>query len=69
MIDTQVHFREPGLAHKEDLESGSRGAVMGGVITAVVEMPDTQPTTTSAQALADKVARAHHWMHCDFAFL
>lgn len=69
MIDTQVHFREPGLAHKEDLESGSRGAVMGGVITAVFEMPDTQPTTTSAQALADKLARANHWMHCDLAFL
>jgi dihydroorotase len=67
VIDTQVHFREPGLTHKEDLESGSRGAVMGGV-TAVFEMPNTQPTTTSAEALADKVARAHHRMHCDFAF-
>src|SRR5215471_3140695 len=67
VIDTQVHFREPGLTHKEDLESGSRSAVMGGV-TAVFEMPNTNPTTTSAQALADKVARAHHRMHCDFAF-
>jgi len=67
VIDTQVHFREPGLTHKEDLESGSRSAVMGGV-TAVFEMPNTQPTTTSAEALADKVARAHHRMHCDFAF-
>lgn len=67
VIDTQVHFREPGLTHKEDLETGSRSAVMGGV-TAVFEMPNTNPTTTSAQALADKVARAHHRMHCDFAF-
>src|SRR2546421_6189744 len=67
VIDTQVHFREPGLTHKEDLESGSRSAVMGGV-TAVFEMPNTQPTTISAEALADKVARAHHRMHCDFAF-
>src|SRR5262249_62283750 len=54
VIDTQVHFREPGLTHKEDLESGSRSAVLGGV-TAVFEMPNTQPMTTSADALADKV--------------
>ncbi len=67
VIDTQVHFREPGLTHKEDLETGSRSAVMGGV-TAVFEMPNTNPTTTSASAMADKVARAHHRMHCDFAF-
>src|SRR5947199_6325410 len=67
VIDSQVHFREPGLTHKEDLESGSRSAVMGGV-TAVFEMPNTDPLTTSAAALADKVARGHHRMHCDFAF-
>jgi dihydroorotase len=67
VIDTQVHFREPGMTHKEDLESGSRSGVMGGV-TAVFEMPNTNPATTSAEALADKVARAHHRMHCDFAF-
>src|SRR5262245_11805797 len=67
VIDTQVHFREPGLTHKEDLESGSRGAVMGGV-TAAFEMPNTNPTTTTAPAMADKVASAHHRMHCDFAF-
>ncbi|HEV7439108.1 MAG TPA: dihydroorotase, partial [Methylobacterium sp.] len=60
-------FREPGATHKEDLESGSLGAVMGGV-TAVFEMPNTNPQTTSAAALADKIARAHHRMHCDFAF-
>ena len=67
VIDTQVHFREPGLTHKEDLESGSRAAVKGGV-TAVFEMPNTIPLTTGAAELADKVARARHRMHCDFAF-
>jgi dihydroorotase len=67
VIDTQVHFREPGLTQKEDLETGSRSAVLGGV-TAVFEMPNTNPTTTSAPALADKLARGHHRMHCDFAF-
>lgn len=67
VIDSQVHFREPGLTHKEDLESGSRAAVMGGV-TAVFEMPNTNPLTTSAAALADKVARGANRMHCDFAF-
>jgi dihydroorotase len=67
VIDTQVHFREPGLTHKEDLESGSRSAVMGGV-TAVFEMPNTDPLTTTEQAFAGKVKLAYHRMHCDFAF-
>jgi dihydroorotase len=67
VIDTQVHFREPGAVHKEDLETGSRSAVLGGV-TAVFEMPNTDPLTISAEALADKVRRGHHRMHCDFAF-
>jgi dihydroorotase len=67
VIDSHVHFREPGLTHKEDLESGSRGAVLGGV-TAVFEMANTNPATTDAAAVADKVKRAHHRMHCDFAF-
>ena len=67
VIDTQVHFREPGLEHKEDLETGSRGAVLGGV-TAVFEMPNTKPLTTTAATLADKVARARGRMFCDFAF-
>ncbi len=66
-IDSQVHFREPGLTHKEDLETGSRAAVMGGV-TAVFEMPNTDPLTTGAAALEDKLARARGRMHCDFAF-
>ncbi|RWL04353.1 MAG: dihydroorotase [Mesorhizobium sp.] len=67
VIDSQVHFREPGLEHKEDLETGSRAAVLGGV-TAVFEMPNTNPLTTSEAALADKVRRATGRMHCDFAF-
>ena len=67
VIDSQVHFREPGLEWKEDLESGSRCAVLGGV-TAVFEMPNTEPTTTDAGALADKLARAKGRMHCDHAF-
>lgn len=67
VIDSQVHFREPGLEHKEDLEHGARAAVMGGV-TAVFEMPNTNPLTITAEAHADKVARAHHRMACDFAF-
>ena len=67
VIDTQVHFREPGLEWKEDLESGSRAAVLGGVV-AVFEMPNTEPTTTDADALADKLARAAGRMHSDHAF-
>ena len=67
VIDTQVHFREPGMTHKEDLETGSRAAVMGGV-TAVFEMPNTRPPTVSAEALADKLERAEARMHCDHAF-
>ncbi len=67
VIDSQVHFREPGLEWKEDLETGSRGAVLGGVTT-VFEMPNTEPVTTDAGALADKLARARGRMHCDHAF-
>jgi dihydroorotase len=67
VIDTQVHFREPGATHKEDLETGAHAAVLGGV-TAVFEMPNTSPLTIDAAALADKVARAKTRMHCDFAF-
>ncbi len=67
VVDSQVHFREPGLEHKENLETGSRAAVLGGV-TAVFEMPNTNPLTTGEAALADKVRRATGRMHCDFAF-
>ncbi|MDX1402662.1 MAG: dihydroorotase, partial [Kiloniellales bacterium] len=67
VIDTQVHFREPGLEHKEDLESGSRAAVMGGV-TAFFEMPNTNPSTLSAEDLSNKLSRAEGRSWCDHAF-
>ncbi|MGM4916119.1 dihydroorotase [Tardiphaga sp. 813_E8_N1_3] len=67
VIDTQVHFREPGLEQKEDLETGSKSAVMGGV-TGVFEMPNTNPLTIDEATFTDKVKRGHHRMHCDYAF-
>ncbi len=67
VIDSQVHFREPGLEHKEDLETGSRAAVLGG-ITAVFEMPNTNPNTDTADRVHDKLNRARHRMWCDHAF-
>src|SRR5579872_5860850 len=57
VIDSQVHFREPGATHKEDLATGSAAAVLGGV-TAIFEMPNTDPLTVSASALQDKLTRA-----------
>lgn len=67
VIDTQVHFREPGLEHKEDLASGSLAAVKGGV-TAVFEMPNTKPTTSTPDQVLDKLNRARGRMWCDHAF-
>jgi len=67
VMDTQVHFREPGNAHKEDLETGSLAAILGGV-TAVFEMPNTNPPTTTRAAIEDKLARAKGRMYCDHAF-
>lgn len=67
VIDSQVHFREPGAEHKEDLATGSDAAVLGGV-TSVFEMPNTKPTTSTAETLADKLARAKGRMRCDHAF-
>lgn len=67
LIDTQVHFREPGLEHKEDLETGTKGAALGGV-TAIFEMPNTKPNTTTNVAIADKVARAKGRAWVDHAF-
>jgi len=67
VIDTQVHFREPGLEHKEDLASGTAAAALGGV-TAVFEMPNTKPSTLTAEDLADKLARARGRAWCDHAF-
>ncbi len=67
VIDAHVHFREPGLTAKEDFETGSRAAVLGGV-TSVFEMPNSNPPTVSAEGLADKLARAAGRMACDYAF-
>ena len=67
VIDSQVHFREPGLDWKEDLETGARSAALGGVV-AVFEMPNTNPSTTSPEMLADKLARAKGRMDIDHAF-
>ncbi len=67
VIDTQVHLREPGLEHKEDLATGTAAAIAGGV-TAVFEMPNTRPATTTAEALRDKLRRAAGRASCDYAF-
>lgn len=56
-IDPQVHFREPGLEHKEDLHTASRACAKGGV-TSFLEMPNTRPLTTTQAALDDKLQRA-----------
>ena len=57
VVDPQVHFRDPGFTHKEDLETGSRACAAGGV-TSFLEMPNTRPTTTTLDAMAAKKARA-----------
>jgi len=67
VIDSQVHMREPGLEHKEDLAHGALGAVLGGVTT-VFEMPNTKPNTDTPAALADTLQRASGRMRCDHAF-
>ena len=67
LIDTQVHFREPGLEHKEDLYHGSLSAIKGG-ITAFFEMPNTLPPTARKEDLEEKVQRAKQKSWCDFAF-
>lgn len=67
VIDSQVHFREPGMTHKEDLETGTRAAILGGV-TSIFEMPNTNPSTTTAAALQDKLDRAKGRAHCNYAF-
>jgi len=67
VIDSQVHFREPGLTHKEDLESGTRAAALGGV-TAIFEMPNTTPATITRAALEEKLALAAGRTWVDHAF-
>lgn len=67
VIDSQVHFREPGLEHKEDLATGTAAAAMGGV-TAVFDMPNTKPPTLTKADLADKCRRAKGRAWVDIAF-
>ena len=67
LIDTQVHFREPGLTYKEDIESGSRSALFGG-LTGFFEMPNTKPPTDSLSALQHKFDLAKNRSHTHFAF-
>lgn len=67
VIDSQVHFREPGLTHKEDLETGTRSAILGGVTT-IFEMPNTAPSTTTQEAFEDKLHRAQNRCHAHYAF-
>ncbi|WP_281015966.1 MULTISPECIES: dihydroorotase [unclassified Minwuia] len=67
VIDSQVHFREPGAEHKENLEAGMAGAALGGV-TAIFEMPNTKPSTTTPEAIQDKLDRAKGRAAVDHAF-
>ncbi len=67
VIDPQVHFREPGREHKEDLGSGSRAAVKGGV-TSFLEMPNTDPSTSNQAALDDKLRRAAEKCVANYGF-
>ena len=67
VIDSQVHFREPGLTHKETLEAGTRGAVLGGV-TGIFEMPNTRPLTLAPADLQSKLDAARGRAWCDYAF-
>lgn len=67
VIDSQVHFREPGNEHKEDITTGTAAAALGGV-TAVFEMPNTDPPTVTVAALADKCRRAKGRAWTDIAF-
>ena len=66
-IDTQVHFREPGQEHKEDLATGTAAAALGGIV-AVFEMPNTSPSTLTRADLDDKLARARGRAWVDHAF-
>ena len=67
VIDSQVHFREPGLEGKETLESGMLSAVAGGV-TAIFEMPNTNPLTITPDTIEDKLKRASKGAWSDYAF-
>ena len=67
LIDTQVHFRDPGLSHKEDFSSGTKGAILGGVTTDF-DMPNTSPPTTTLATLKKKLQMGRQKAWCDYAF-
>jgi dihydroorotase len=67
MIDDQVHFREPGLTHKADIESESRACLAGG-ITSYMEMPNTRPPAIDSTSLESKYARAAEVSRVNYAF-
>ena len=67
IIDPQVHFRDPGLTHKEDLHTGSMAAAAGGVTT-FFEMPNTNPSTTSIDKLNDKYNIANEKSLVNYSF-
>ena len=66
-MDTQTHFREPGSTDTEDLHSGSRAAIVGG-ITSVFEMPNTNPPTSTKKEFQRKLDLAKNRMYCNYAF-
>jgi len=68
VIDDQVHFREPGLTHKANIESESKAAIAGG-ITSYIEMPNTNPQTTTIDALDDKFKRASETSFANYSFM
>lgn len=68
LIDDQVHFREPGLTHKETIEGGSKAAVAGG-ITSFIEMPNTQPQTTTIELLEEKFKLAEKKSYANYSFM
>ena len=67
VIDTHVHFRDPGLTYKADMESESRAAAMGGVTT-WLDMPNTVPQTTTREALSEKMALAARKSRVNYGF-
>ncbi len=67
MVDTHVHFREPGASHKETWETGSRAAALGGV-TCVLDMPNTDPATVDMSRLDEKRRLVEGRSHVDFGF-
>lgn len=67
VVDDQVHFRDPGLTHKEDLDTATRACAKGGV-TSFLEMPNTRPTTTTVERLQEKLSLAAAKCHVNYGF-